>query len=310
MPVGDNIRTVEYNNIQSKVSNILGTGSASVGYGQIVQSSQVDTDDSITVNEWGRLRNDIINIYRHQNNSIPSTSVLPEALLGESVRYNITDAPVTVWDTLSTTLEASRVDPLPVGRFGSRDPEPNSQTVSFKRKAVVTVTFEWNTAEQARFFFNGGGRLRIESSFSASLLTDQPIAWGTLLGTIGIREWGGFFPDTSIAGTDGRNWHKSDGTAREFFNQNSSTYTANFYRLRASKNSNFVYIEIELDDSYTDLPENDPDNPAPNDLVQGEITVLPSYTYPAGAMTGLGVANWNGYEPSNISVGTWSLDPT
>lgn len=302
MAVGDKIRTVDYNSLQTKASNILGTGSASFGYGQTVQSSQVTTSTNVTVNEWGSLRNDIINIYRHQNNAIPTTVQLPETVEGASVRYNASDAPVIAWDAFLTTLETNRVNALPVGRFGTSTGLTRGVFVSFSNSAYIDVTLTWASAEEARFFFNGGGRIRLTSSFSGYLGTSQNVAWATLLSTVGTREWGGFFPDTGVSGTDGRNWHKSDTSLRQFFSQSATApYGSNTYSLQASKSGATVTFRYQFVDNYTDPPTGDPDNPPPNDLVQGTMTVIAAYTYPSGAMTGLGAATWTEYQPTLIA---------
>lgn len=301
MPVGDKIRTVDYNSLQTKTSNILGTGSASFGYGQTVQSSQVTTSSNVTVNEWGSLRNDIINIYRHQTNTIPDTSVLPEVTEGASIRYNASNAPVIAWDGLLTTLETNRVNALPVGRYGTSTGSSRGVFVSFTNSAYIDVVYTWASAEEARFFFNSGGRLRLTSAFTSYLGTSQNVAWATLLSTVGTREWGGFYPDTSVSGTDGRNWHKSDSSLRQFFSQSATApYGSNTYSLLASKSGATVTIRYQFVDSYTDPPAGDPDNPPPNDLVQGTMTCYAAYSYPAGAMTGLGSATWTEYQPTLI----------
>lgn len=300
MAVGDKIRKIDYNTIQTRVANILGTGSASLGYGQTVQSSQVNETNKITVNEWGQLRNDIINIYRHQNNSIPTTVQLPETIVDASIRYSTTNAPITVWDSFSTTLQNNRVNALPVGRFGTSTGSSQGFSVNFSNSAYFAVTFTWASSEAARFFFNGGGRLRLTSSFSG-IGTSQNTAWSTLLSTVGTREWGGFYPDTSVSGTDGRNWHKSDSSLRQFFSQSATApYGSNTYSLLASKSGATVTIRYQFVDNYTDPPAGDPDNPPPGDLVSGTLVGAAAYTYPAGALTGLGSATWNEYQPTLV----------
>ena len=306
MPVGDKIRTVDYNSLQTKTADILGTGSASFGYGQTVQSSQVTTSDSVTVNEWGRLRNDIINIYRHQNNTIPNNTILPETVVDAFIRYNTGNAPVTVWDTLSTTLQNNRVNALPVGRFGTVDSGSIGTAVSFANSAIGIVTFTWATAENARFFFNGGGRVRVRTLFTPTLANAQNTDWQSILSTIGYREWGGFFPDTGVSGTDGRNFFKSDSSYRQFYTASSSSpYGSNNYNLDAAKfssGSNYsVGIRARLVEGYTD-----PGPPAPGDLVEGTLVLYAAYTYPAGALTGLGAATWTEYQPITVAIGNFT----
>ena len=311
MAVGDKIRTVDYNSVQTRVANVLGTGSASLGYGQPVQSSQVTTSNKVSVNEWGTLRNDIINIYRHQNNTIPNTTILPETVVDASIRYNTGDAPVTVWDTLSTTLQNNRVNALPVGRFGTEDSGSIGTAVSFVNSATGIVTFTWNSAEDARFFFNGGGRLRVTTQFVPSLGNSQNASWQTTLSTIGTREWGGFFPNTGTSPTDGTNFFRSDTSYRQFYTASaSSPYGSNNYNLDAAKftsGSNYsVGIRARLVEGYTDPPAGDPDNPPPGDLVQGTLVLYAGYTYPAGALTGLGAATWTEYKPISVAIGNFT----
>ena len=130
----------------------------------------------------------------------------------------------------------------------------------------------------------------------------QNIAWDTLLSTVGTREWGGFYPDTSVSGTDGRNWHKADNSLRQFFSQSATApYGSNTFSLEASKSGATVTFRYVFVYNYTDPPTGDPDNPLPNDLVSGTLTCNLSYTYPAGALTGLGASTWTEYQPTLIS---------
>ena len=65
MPVNDKIRQADYNDIRNKVINVLGTGSGNSGYGQTVQSTAVAEGFKVSRTDWGKLRWDIINAYRH-----------------------------------------------------------------------------------------------------------------------------------------------------------------------------------------------------------------------------------------------------
>lgn len=307
MPVGDNIRKVDYNTIQSRVAATLGTGSGNIGYGQTVQSSQVDETTRITVNEWGSLRNDIINIYRHQTDSIPNTTVLPEALEGQNVRYSVTNAPVTVWDTLSTTLQNNRVNALPLNRYGTVESGNSSATLTWTASAEISVTFTWSSAEQARFFFNSGGRLRLRTSLNSTTNTQQINDWESILNSVSWREFGGYFPNTGTSPIDGTNYFRTDSTLRTYFTQTvSATYSTNTYRLQASKSGATVTLKVLLTDAYTDPGNTPTDSPNTIDQVNGTLTLFVEYTYADGAMTGLGAATWNGYQPSTVSIGSWS----
>ena len=114
MPVNDKIRLPDYNDIQSKVASVLGGGTSTLGYGQTMRSSQATLDTKVSVNDWGNLRYDIINAYKHIYGSNP-TVVLPTA--DTLVRYdtsftpsadNAVDAPNTQYDSWANQLIANR----------------------------------------------------------------------------------------------------------------------------------------------------------------------------------------------------------
>jgi hypothetical protein len=75
MTVNAKIRGVDYNNIRTKVVDVLGVGSIDYGYGQTVRSSAVDERNKVTVNEWGNLYYDIVNCYVHQTAAGPASAV-------------------------------------------------------------------------------------------------------------------------------------------------------------------------------------------------------------------------------------------
>jgi hypothetical protein len=64
---GTSVLALDYNNIQTKIQNILGTGASTTGYGQFVSSSQVpSTRTIISATQWSNLRTDLINARTHQ----------------------------------------------------------------------------------------------------------------------------------------------------------------------------------------------------------------------------------------------------
>lgn len=343
MAVGDKIRTAEYNTLQSKVSRILGNGGnipdGPIGYGQRVLSSPVSTDDVVSVNDWGNLRNDIVNIWRHQNGSDPTTVQVPSAVEGASIRYNASDAPVTAWTGVVNTLEANRVNALPVGRYTTYTGQSRLEAVSFFGARIARVYY-YADVNQMRLWFNNGGRVRLTVSFTPSLANSQNTAWQTLTSTVGTVEWGGYFPDvgyvpssqvtsgactgTYISGNqvfggaifDGRSYWKSDASFRTFASYNaSSPYGMNTLEFAASLEMDYsrggpppcnfrrIGFKISLIDAYTDPPISDPDNPPPDDLVQGDLTVTAGYTVGTGPIINPISNNWIPYGPDSIEIG-------
>jgi hypothetical protein len=96
MTVNAKIRRVDYNNIRTKVTDVLGVGSIDYGYGQTVRSSAVSESNKVTVNEWGNLYYDIVNCYVHQTGAGPASPV------------STTDGAIIKSDTDITVITAAR----------------------------------------------------------------------------------------------------------------------------------------------------------------------------------------------------------
>ena len=114
MPVNDKIVRSDYNNLRNKINPVLGTGSADQGWGQTVQSTEQTVSDRVTINEWGRLRYDIINGWKHIYGVTPTLVSVPE---GQTVRYStsftpettgLIDAPLTQYDSYLNTIVSNR----------------------------------------------------------------------------------------------------------------------------------------------------------------------------------------------------------
>lgn len=73
--VGDIIDAATYNDYQSRVATILGTGSGQSGYGQSLSSSQVNVADTVTSANMNALYTDIRKCTRHQSGSNPNLEV-------------------------------------------------------------------------------------------------------------------------------------------------------------------------------------------------------------------------------------------
>ncbi len=86
MTVNAKIVKADYNNIRSKVANVLGTGAVDYGYGQPLRSSAVDERNKVTINEWGNLYYDIVNCYVHQTGAAPPSAVVKTE--GEVIKHS------------------------------------------------------------------------------------------------------------------------------------------------------------------------------------------------------------------------------
>jgi hypothetical protein len=317
MPVNDIISQADYNNIRNKVVGVLGVGSGNSGYGQPLNSTAVAEGSRVTINEYANLRFDIINAWVHQVGSAPSTVAVS---VGNTVRFSAVDAPVTTYDALANTLVTNRFNvgtgqsavSIPANSTSSRTWTGAGSTVGvdFWRNQIAVYFFvTWPTAEEARFFFNSGGQVRITSSRTPQTLTTQQAnSWTTLLNNAGTRSFGGNSPAV--------NWYGMTDNYQEYHRTTGSTpYGSNLYILYA-KTSTTGVTPTGLDNTLPVITNNssgtarsaaflvqfvdqytDPGPPDPGDAVDGTFTSSLSLVYPTGVLVPSGFGNFTVTQP-------------
>lgn len=265
MTSGTTIFNSQFNNIQDKAELILGTGSATRGYGQVVQSSDVFFGNTITKAQWDALRFDIINIRFHQDGIVPNIVSVPEKGV---IQYG-PGHPNTNFDILLEQASANRFQIA-----GSQSVTTSKGTVNFssawssQAQSVLTCTF--SNANEGRFFFNSGGKIRITSTLTGGSSTSQVNAWRNFLSSISTRSFG--------ADTDPFvNYYTLTNVYQIFYQNSLSTpYSSNNYRLEARTNvannstgtATQLQIRITLTDAYVD-----PGPPGPTDTVDGTLSI-------------------------------------
>ena len=289
--VGGIIEDVDYNSIRNKVINVLGTGSGNSGYGQAarLQSSSVSNGTTVTSTQWGNLRYDIYNCLVHQNGTTPSIISVSR---GDTVRYGA-GHPNNAYDTLANTLTTNRFN-LGSGQFVTEAlGNTTSGDITFYSQAYVDITYTFNTAEDARFFFNSGGQLRVTSSFVPSITKSQTTSWANLLTTAGTLGFGGQVPTTGFTPMNGQNFFRLTSTFQTYRTTTaSSPYTANTYQLQARSNvannstgtASQVIIRVLFSDAYADPPGGYVGQFPPEDSVNGTLSVSTDMIRPSGVM--------------------------
>lgn len=319
MPVNDKIRVVEYNNIRTKVVNVLGAGSADSGYGQPVRSSAVSVSNSVTVNEYALLRDDIINAYKHIFGSNPTLATPAE---GNTIRYSTTftpattDSPITQYDTWANQIVSNRFTVAGSQAITTaKGSQERNFTSPWTTKLECTITVNFTTATQARYFFNSGGEIRFTSSRTGGTASPNPgwiqnNAWSTLLTGANAR-FGGNLPSTGTSPADGQNYYRLNNSAftsiSPFYSISaSSPYTSNVFRVKAratdtANNSTGTCKQMEFlvewIDGYTDPTAGQPGNPPPGDQVDGLIKVNVSTQEAYGVLVPVGAGDFTVESP-------------
>jgi hypothetical protein len=320
MPVNDKILVTDYNNIRNKVVGVLGTGSGSSGYGQVVSSSAVSLSSRVTVNEYAALRNDIINAYRHIFGSTPSI-VLPTE--GNLVRYDATGStpesatqPVVQYDRFADQLVANRFT-VDSSQVITESKGSNSRSTwdggFWNNRLSCTITVTFTSANNARFFFNSGGQIRFVSSRTGGTTTrQQNISWSNLLNSAGTRSFGAQIPTTGFSPMNGQNFYRLTNAYQVWYTVTaSSPYADNVYRIQARSNvvnnssgtATQIEFLVEWIDGYVDPgpPSLKPSFP-PGDEVDGTITISISTLEAFGVLVPVTAGNFSVESPT-VSIG-------
>ena len=294
----------DYNSIRNKVVAVLGNGSGNSGYGQQARivSTAVTEGTKVTINEWANLRFDIINAYKHINGSNPTTAVVSE---GNTIRYTSSftpdtgtlDVPQKQYDDWANDITNTRFTIAP-SESGTTAVTTSSKTTAWVSQCECVIQFYWTNANDARYWFNSGGRIRISASRSGGVGTAQNTSWTSLLSAAGTQNFGGAFPNTSLVTSpnDGTNWYRTTNAFQTFYQVASTgAYTSNIYRLQARcvdvpSNSGGTAasgeIRVLFIDGYTDSGAVGPPflNPPPGDDIDGTLTVSVSTLFATGIM--------------------------
>lgn len=294
MAIGDLISASDYNTIRNKIINVIGTGVGNSGYGQTTFSTTVSAGNTVTKAQWDALRYDIYNSLLHQIGSPPS---IVTAAAGGVISYGAGN-PNTQYDTLADQAISNRFD-LGAGQFVTETIGSESYTSSWYSSVSSTVTVTFNTAEEARFFFNSGGKIRFASSRSGGSGTAQNSAWSNLLSSAGTQVFG--------ANAPGINFFNLTSSYQTAFNLTaSSPYSANIWRIEALCNvpnnsagtANIVTFRVSWIDGYYD-PGPEP-SPPPGDLVDGTLTLSVDSVRASGSLLPSGTFSINNYQSATV----------
>lgn len=209
---GGLIQATDYNGFVSTTANanvndIWGTGSSDKGYGQTALAT-VAAAGTITATQWASLVNTISAMGSHTGTTITSRSA---PVAGDTI---------TILNNLNTDLtnitnnrgNAAASGSQFTGWTGTSSKISTTGSGSSSWTITFTHTVTFASADAARYFFNAGGRIKIEFS-KTSTGTEADDEWNDLANTLcgDIYVTGGSLTQT-IAGTTYTGTTKTGGT--------------------------------------------------------------------------------------------------
>ena len=308
---GDNITAAQYNGLQSRIEQVLGSGSGDFGYGNSVSSSQVAAGDSVTAGQMDNLRSDMGKCWTHQTgDNIPLANIA----VGNIIGADASGTGVTFDNQNNYVIDGSianggfndylsRMSELETNRFDIDDGEQTTadvtgHTITDTWNGTINATFQisFGSAANRRYFFNSGGELRL-SVAGANGTGSKDTDWDTILSNPGQIQFG--YNYTTISGSNNGvtlNSIGNDGITssyQEVFKKvgTAAVYAENYWKVevRTTSASTFEFRVTLVDDDAGDRP--DPSPPAPfGPLTDEDVTLDITATFALRRATGTNVA--------------------
>mgnify|MGYP003634468063 CR=1 FL=1 len=231
---GDLILDDHYNAFATSVNAIWGTGSGDAGYGNGTTVAAVSAGNTITAAQWTTLLARMNSMASHQGTSITSISN-PSA-----------GGTISAFTALSTNVGNITTARLTPAARQSVSNTNRDSTAAFTGTLTFTHKWAWGSANEARYFFNAGGRLSISGTQSGQTSDTKADNWESLLtaaGTYLITAQGsGKSGGSGSAGTNNTDYGYYDLT---------TTYVTVFKQLEDTSpyDANFVQWQLKSSDS-------------------------------------------------------------
>lgn len=244
----------DYNQLRNPIVTILGIGSANRGYGQVVKSSQAEEGSTITAEQWQNLAEDLSNVVVHQTGSFPNIPALTQDSIIDLDDYNSLVASSNLLDQNRFNVAVSRTV------ISSKGSVSTNQPWALRAQTNLTVTFE--SSNNARYFFNSGGQIRLSSSRTGGSNSPQNAAWTNLLSSVGNIN---FSRESYYNLTNNYQlWYQQTLTT-------SYAYSSNFFRIEVSSDApaniagvaKIINFRITWEDPYS----------GPSDRVDGSLSL-------------------------------------
>ena len=165
------------NNAVANINTVWGVGNGQFGYGQTTTLTAVSAGTVVTATQWSTLIARLNSTLTHQ------------AGAGSGISGPIAGSIITALATLSTNISTAYTNKLNFNSTrGSTTTGANLDKVYNTEGATMThtITVTFDSADQARYFFNAGGRLSLVASQAGDFTANaKETNWATLIGAVG-----------------------------------------------------------------------------------------------------------------------------
>lgn len=284
-------------NSVANVNTIWGVGAGDKGYGQSTTLSAVASGGSVTATQWSTLVARVDSITKHQTNAAYTVANGPNPITAGT-----TITAVTNLSSSLSTLFTNRLTAFAQGTVADFTTGGVNWTSATPTTFTQTRTITFASANEARYFFNAGGDIRMIYNCANAGDNNKEISFDTLVDTnlVTLTMTAHTSTRTGTGGT-----LTTNGSAIGFYelttaNQTlikltstSSGYTANYVEVLAKVNAGGTVVTIQTnyqddaaDDAFGGLDAINIDLTAQVRVRPPEITYLTNtWGTPTGAST-------------------------
>jgi hypothetical protein len=278
---GGLIQATDYNGFVSttsgaNVNDVWATGSSDKGWGQPALATVSATTDTVTATQWASLVNTIASMGSQTGTAITArTAPTAGATIGILSAINT--------DLTNITTNRNNAAALGTQYTGwSGTNSKTSATAAGSWTITITNTVTFASANAARYFFNGGGLIKLQNSKTSTGATGDP-AWNDLANTLcGSIYFSGVAASHTIAATAYTGTTKIGGTGTP----TTLATSTGFYALTPGAAAVVIYKQFSATAPYT------------SDYIQHTVALN------AGSTALTFTTTWVGVDGDPISGGT------
>ena len=291
---GSQILAADYNtfagNTTAGLNRVWGTGSGDAGWGQ-TSIGTVSANGVVTATNWATLVNNLATSGTQTNQTLTSRTA-PVTGNVVAILANVQTDINTVTTYRGNAAASGTISSTWTGNIAKTAATSNGTNGAWTIVWTQTVTFP--SADQARYFWNAGGLVRLDMS-KTSTGTDIDPDWNTFVGTVGTLYLSGYVNSAAqtIAGISYTGFTRSGGSGTPSVIAN----TTGWYTLTPGAAGTNMFTLYSTVSPYT------------GDYVQVTAAVNAGSTVLTLTTTWNQTADTNPGETTNISGGTDTASP-
>jgi hypothetical protein len=169
---GGIIEANDFNLRVNEINALWGTGSAGNGYGQSTTIATTSAGTVVPATDWSTL---IARMNSIQNHQYGSGTGITSPTSGAVITY------LNTVDSFITNMINSKYTYASQGAYTVGT--ANTNVTTWGNISAKTFTFTFASADQARYFFNAGGRIGLQSNTNTITSPNAGTAWNSFVNT-------------------------------------------------------------------------------------------------------------------------------